>query len=363
MATNTPFYDMFPKIDYDMEQGDISITENVTNIFFRIGFIKETMKNPNIYNLYEIEEGDTPEIIAEKAYRDSGAWWMILLANDIMDPQFDWPLDYKEFNNYIVEKYRPQTPLYIKNVVVNDGGMGYSNGTIEFEGGTGRRANAAIVVDGSGTIDHVVMISQGRNYTNGDIVTANVVSLGGTGANLSVVLNVPTYNEILDFSKAGIHHYEKVVTVKDSESGATDVYRYTINQKKVAPNDLGVPYQFFYPYTTQTLTADVTIKDKLTGEFQTTDDTQYTLDKVNLDANAIGGVEIYNVINAGGNRTLEETISSDMISYYTYEQSLNDKKRFIKVVKPEYYNQIMTEFKAVVDPNRVMANNIFRRIV
>lgn len=361
-TTNTPFFDMFPKFNYDMDRGDITVTESVTNIFYRIGFIRETLKNPNIYNLYEIEEGDTPEIIAEKTYRDAGAWWMILLANEIVDPFFDWPLPYKQFNEYMINKYRPQTPLYIDNVIVNNGGTGYSNGIFDFEGGSGRRANAAIVVNGTGTINRVVMINQGRDYTNGDIVTANVMPLGGAGANLTVVLATPTDNDVLNFTKSAIHHYEKVVNVRDSESGANDFFRYVINKKKVAPNNLDVPYQYYYPYGRERLTADTTIKDHDTGDLQTTDDTSYTIDTVNIDDGVIGGITIYNVINSG-NRTIEEIISSDLISYYTYESELNDRKRFIKVIKPEYYPQIMNEFKTVIDPNRTTANNIFRRIV
>jgi hypothetical protein len=34
------------------------------------------------------------------------AHWIILYANNIIDPQYDWPLGYRDFNNYISNKYR-----------------------------------------------------------------------------------------------------------------------------------------------------------------------------------------------------------------------------------------------------------------
>ena len=41
--------------------------------------------------------GDTPEIIASKYYGDPEKHWIVLLANDIINPFFDFPLNYQEF--------------------------------------------------------------------------------------------------------------------------------------------------------------------------------------------------------------------------------------------------------------------------
>jgi hypothetical protein len=45
-------------------------------------------------------------IIADKFYGDSERHWIVLLFNDIMDPQFDWPMDYKTLISFIDEKYK-----------------------------------------------------------------------------------------------------------------------------------------------------------------------------------------------------------------------------------------------------------------
>lgn len=100
----SPYFDNFPKIPYDIT-GDGLNTESVTNIFKRLAILKDVLSNASSYVLYEVEENDTPEIIAEKVYGDAGSGWMILYANQIIDPQFDWPLSDANFKKYIIEKY------------------------------------------------------------------------------------------------------------------------------------------------------------------------------------------------------------------------------------------------------------------
>lgn len=102
---HSPFFDIFPKVDYDVKRVNGSHPETVPNIFFRIGYLKSTLSQASSYDKYRLEDGDTPEIIAEKVYNDSGAGWMVIYANKIFDPQFDWPLEYDQFEAYIIGKY------------------------------------------------------------------------------------------------------------------------------------------------------------------------------------------------------------------------------------------------------------------
>ena len=99
----TPYFDLFPKLVYSLPDG--YSTETVTNIFHRFGILREILNNTSSYTLYEVEDHDTPEIVAEKVYNDAGAGWMILYANQIIDPQFDWPLNGYAFKDYIINKY------------------------------------------------------------------------------------------------------------------------------------------------------------------------------------------------------------------------------------------------------------------
>ena len=43
--------------------------------------------------------------IASKFYGDSERHWIVLLFNNIIDPQFDWPMPYKTFIDFVDAKY------------------------------------------------------------------------------------------------------------------------------------------------------------------------------------------------------------------------------------------------------------------
>jgi hypothetical protein len=71
----------------------------------RARLIDQLRENPLLFYEYAIQEGDTPEIIAEKYYEDPYRYWVVLLSNEILDPLWDWPLDNLTFLSYIDAKY------------------------------------------------------------------------------------------------------------------------------------------------------------------------------------------------------------------------------------------------------------------
>jgi len=96
------YFATLPKIiQYDNK----GIGRVFTNLLTRASVIPELLKNPAIYYSYDIQEGDTPEIIAHKYYGDSYRYWIVLLANEILDPQWEWPMSGEVFNNYLTSKY------------------------------------------------------------------------------------------------------------------------------------------------------------------------------------------------------------------------------------------------------------------
>lgn len=105
-AIYTSYFDKIPKIKYDINRSLVNPKyQTVTNIFFRIRYLEEVLNNIGSYFTVELGDSDTPEVLAEKVYGDPGAAWMITIANQIIDPQWQWPLNYTEFNKYIIGKY------------------------------------------------------------------------------------------------------------------------------------------------------------------------------------------------------------------------------------------------------------------
>lgn len=77
----------------------------MTNLLARVSVIPEQLKNPLLYYSYNVQEGETPEIVSSKYYGTVDNFWVVMLSNQILDPQWDWPLSYLNFTAYINDKY------------------------------------------------------------------------------------------------------------------------------------------------------------------------------------------------------------------------------------------------------------------
>ena len=96
------YFDTLPKIIKTDTNGNSTL---MVNLIARCSVIPDILKNPLVYYSYDIQEGDTPEIIAYKYYGDSYRYWIILYANQILDPQWQWPLQSSVLESYILDKY------------------------------------------------------------------------------------------------------------------------------------------------------------------------------------------------------------------------------------------------------------------
>lgn len=95
------YFNKFPKLVYSRDNQ----TSLVTNLLNRVDVIKDKLDSSAIFYEYDIQEGDTPEIIASKYYDDAELHWVVMLFNDVYDPFYDWPLTYQQFNSFIEDKY------------------------------------------------------------------------------------------------------------------------------------------------------------------------------------------------------------------------------------------------------------------
>jgi hypothetical protein len=98
------YFNNFPKAYYTLEDKPYGL-DVVTNIISRFSLEQSFKDNTSIYEKYNIQDSDTPEIIAAKIYDSSERHWIVLAMNDIVDPQFDWPLDYRTLISFIDDKY------------------------------------------------------------------------------------------------------------------------------------------------------------------------------------------------------------------------------------------------------------------
>ena len=97
------YFSYFPKGTYDIKNdGNEKV---VTDLMVRVKVRSKVLDESTLYDLYDVPEGETPEITALKHFGNSQYHWVILLTNDITDRYYGWPLTTYEFENYITEKY------------------------------------------------------------------------------------------------------------------------------------------------------------------------------------------------------------------------------------------------------------------
>lgn len=98
------YFNYFPKTVYTLEDSVVGL-DVITNIISRFTLERNFLDNTLIYLKYDLQEGDTPEIVAHKIYGSVEKHWIVLAANQMIDPQFDWPLEYRTLNRFIENKY------------------------------------------------------------------------------------------------------------------------------------------------------------------------------------------------------------------------------------------------------------------
>jgi hypothetical protein len=97
------YFSYFPKGTYDIRNdGNEKV---VTDLMIRVKVRSKVLDESTLYDLYDIPEGETPELTALKHFGNSNYHWVILLTNDITDRYYGWPLTTYEFENYMTEKY------------------------------------------------------------------------------------------------------------------------------------------------------------------------------------------------------------------------------------------------------------------
>ena len=209
------FFNYFPKTFYSNDDNAKSLNV-ITNIITRFTFENKLKENSVTYYSYLIQDGDTPDIIARKFYGSSERHWIVLMFNDIIDPQYDWPLTYQNFNEFIDMKYS---------------GPEYANTTTKYVG--------------------------------------------------------------IEWASSNDYLYYKVITKTSADN--TTIEKYEID------------YETF----------------------------------INLP-------ETSNEYVLPDGVAITETITKETKTYYQYEQDLNESKRTIKLLKPEFVSAVEAEFKRVI---------------
>ena len=102
------YFSNFPKILYDIDgtSGRNPNYSTAVNMLIRQKFRDAIKDDITIYYPYVIpEEVKRPDILSYQIYGDVKFTWTIFLANQIFDPYWQWPMDTRTFENFLIGKY------------------------------------------------------------------------------------------------------------------------------------------------------------------------------------------------------------------------------------------------------------------
>ncbi len=107
------YFKQVPDFDYVSRLPDAKISDYITvkNLFKKGKLADDIFQDLTVFTKYEIEGDDRPDNVAYKIYDDSDLDWVILLSNNIINIQSEWPLPQRDFDRYLIDKYETYEKL------------------------------------------------------------------------------------------------------------------------------------------------------------------------------------------------------------------------------------------------------------
>jgi hypothetical protein len=115
------YFSKFSKFAYDFELNGQRKVFIVSDITSNVRFRKEILGNIALYDEYDLVDGETPEIVAEKVYGNSEYHWIIMLVNERYDYIADYPLSYNALISYVDDQYGEGNANDIHHYINSDG--------------------------------------------------------------------------------------------------------------------------------------------------------------------------------------------------------------------------------------------------
>tara|TARA_B100000287_G_scaffold432249_1_gene491144 strand:- start:234 stop:905 length:672 start_codon:yes stop_codon:yes gene_type:complete len=107
------YFKQVPDFDYVNRLPNAKISDYITvkNLFKRGKLADDIFQDLTVFTKYEIKGDDRPDNVADKVYEDPDLDWVILLSNNIINIQTEWPLPQRDFDRYLLDKYETYEKL------------------------------------------------------------------------------------------------------------------------------------------------------------------------------------------------------------------------------------------------------------
>jgi hypothetical protein len=101
------YFKRIPNIDYVSRLPNAKIGDymKVKNLFKRGHLRDDIFQDLAVFTKYKVSGDDRPDNVAYDFYDDSNLDWLVLVSNNIINIQSEWPMSQQSFDNYLIGKY------------------------------------------------------------------------------------------------------------------------------------------------------------------------------------------------------------------------------------------------------------------
>ena len=101
------YFRKVPDFEYVSRLPDAKISDYITvkNLFKKNELRPDILNDSTVFTEYKIKGDDRPDNVAFELYEDSSLDWLVLLCNNIINVQTEWPLLQNDFDRFLLDKY------------------------------------------------------------------------------------------------------------------------------------------------------------------------------------------------------------------------------------------------------------------
>jgi len=301
-----PYFRNVPNFSYvsrEKNSQNISDYTDVKNLFKRGKIRDEIFGNLTFFTKYKIVGDERPDNVAYKVYGDSTLDWIVLLSNNIIDIHSEWPISQESLDKILLEKYGSYETLYSGIHHYETQEVKDSSGSIILKSGIKLQNNWK----GNGGFVEGIELT-GFNDITYDVASNKVSALlAGTIPDLKVGDQVIIKN-------VSDNAYNGTVIVTDASASFISNEIYFIKYIPLSTPSNSNP--------------NLTFNEKI--------------EYISNDAIDRGNQYYYQYFDSNTSQivTLPLTEVTREITNYEYEIDLEDKKREIFLLKPQYLNVV-----------------------
>jgi hypothetical protein len=156
------YFRQVPDFNYVSRLPDAKISDYIrVKNFFKKGKLREDIfQNLAFFEKYSIIGDERPDNVAFKFYNEETLDWIVLLSNNILNIQSEWPLPQTDFDRFLLNKYDDYNTLY--------------NGIHHYETEEVKSSNRVTIVPAGLQVDPIYSVNYYDNILRQQIQTGNI---------------------------------------------------------------------------------------------------------------------------------------------------------------------------------------------